>query len=83
MQVISEKDLTPKQAHHFMKRVAKDSFIEENDQQKAKNIALVLSELSLHQDDIVDAPKIEEETKQEEIVEEKKEEIKNELLYSK
>ncbi|EAY11604.1 hypothetical protein TVAG_081760 [Trichomonas vaginalis G3] len=73
MKAVSEKDLTPKQAHHFLKRIAKDGFIEENNQQTAKNIQLILSELTLHQGDIVDAPKTEETTTEETKVEEKTE----------
>ena len=82
MEIISEKELTPKQAIHFLKKITKESFIEENDPELAKNLGLVLTEISAHQDDIVVPEKTEEEEVKEEekaaeeVNEEKKEEEK-------
>ena len=53
MEIISEKEVSNKQAIHFLKKSAKDSYIEENDPELAKNLNLVLTELQAHSSEII------------------------------
>ena len=53
MEIISEKEISNKQAIHFLKKSAKDSYIEENDPELAKNLSLVLTELQAHSNEII------------------------------
>ena len=53
MEIISEKQISNKQAIHFLKKSAKDEYIEENDPELAKNLSLVLTELQAHSAEIV------------------------------
>ena len=82
MEIISEKEISTKQATHFLKKITKDSYIEENDPDLAKDLALVLAELTAHQEDIVVPENAEEEEKPEEeklVKEEEKEKPEEEM----
>ena len=68
MEIISEKEVSNKQAIHFLKKSAKDSYIEENDPELAKNLNLVLTELQAHSSEIIvnNKPQVEEKDNKEE-----------------
>ena len=71
MEILSEKTISIKQAAHHIKKTAKESFIEE-DEQLVKSLNLIATELSAHMGDII----VPEEEKDEEVVE--REEMKEE-----
>ena len=67
MEIISEKQISNKQAIHFLKKSSKDSYLEENDPELAKNLTLLLTELQAHSANIFVPDQIpNEETKQKE-----------------
>jgi len=55
MEIVSKKDLTPKQALHFLKKTKADSQIEECDADIAKNLSIIYNQFSSHLADIIDS----------------------------